>query len=46
MLKNDNMTPLNAIARGMIAGAFGTVAIDSVWYARYRPGGGSGSFVD
>jgi hypothetical protein len=39
-------TPLGAVLRGIAAGAVGTVAMDLVWYARYRRGGGEDSFVD
>jgi hypothetical protein len=31
---------------GAVAGALGTVAMDCLWYARYRRGGGDGGFVD
>jgi hypothetical protein len=34
------MSPLGAVARGLVAGAFGTVAMDALWFARYRRGGG------
>ena len=35
-------TPLGAIGRGLIAGAVGSLAMDVLWYARYRRGyGGS-----
>lgn len=34
------MTPLGAIARGLVAGAVGTAAMDALLYARYRRGGG------
>jgi hypothetical protein len=34
------MTPLGAVVRGAVAGAVGTVAMDTFWYARYRAGGG------
>ena len=34
------LTPLGAMVRGAVAGAVGTVAMDAVWYARYRRGGG------
>ena len=40
------MTPLGAIVRGAIAGAVGTLAMDLVWYARYRKDGGEDSFTD
>ncbi len=33
-------TPLGAIGRGLIAGAVGSLAMDVLWYARYRRGGG------
>lgn len=38
-------TPLGAVARGAIAGAAGTLAMDAVWYARYRQGGGTQTFA-
>jgi hypothetical protein len=33
-------TPIGAVARGVLAGAAGTVAMDLLLYARYRRGGG------
>lgn len=39
------MTPLGAVARGIVAGAVGTLAMDTYWYVRYRAGGGRESFV-
>jgi hypothetical protein len=33
-------TPIGAVIRGAVAGAIGTAAMDAVWYARYRHGGG------
>jgi hypothetical protein len=38
-------TPLGAIRHGLLAGAAGTVAMDAVWYTRYRRGGGPQRFV-
>jgi hypothetical protein len=38
-------TPLGAIARGLAAGAAGTLAMDLLWFARYRRGGGDGGFA-
>ena len=35
------MTPLGAVARGLIAGTVGTAAMDAYLYARYRRGGGT-----
>jgi hypothetical protein len=35
------MTPLGAVVRGAMAGALGTVAMDTYWYARHRLGGGT-----
>jgi hypothetical protein len=34
------MTPLGALARGFLAGAVGTAAMDAVWFTRYRRAGG------
>lgn len=39
-------SPLGAVLRGVAAGAVGTLAMDLVWYARYRRGGGEDSFTD
>jgi hypothetical protein len=38
------MTPLGAVARGVVAGAFGTLAMDALWFARYKRAGGAGGF--
>lgn len=40
------MTLLVDAARGALAGAVGTVAMDALWYHRYRRGGGKSGFVD
>jgi hypothetical protein len=37
-------TPLGAIGRGLAAGAVGSLAMDVLWYARYRRGGGQMHF--
>ena len=37
------MTPLGAVARGLVAGAIGTAAMDTFLFARYRRGGGTSS---
>jgi hypothetical protein len=39
------MTPLGAAARGAVAGALGTAAMDALWYFRYRRGGGRSGFI-
>jgi hypothetical protein len=39
-------TPLGAIARGLLAGAVGTAAMDAYLFARYRQGGGTSPFRD
>jgi hypothetical protein len=39
-MRGKTLTPLGAIVRGAMAGAVGTVAMDAVWYARFRRGGG------
>ncbi len=38
------LSPIGAISRGVVAGAIGTVAMDLLWYRRYRRGGGEDSF--
>jgi hypothetical protein len=37
-------TPIGAVARGLLAGAAGTLAMDLLLYARYRRGGGKDPF--
>jgi hypothetical protein len=39
-------TPLGAIARGLLAGALGTTAMDTFLFARYRRSGGTSAFRD
>lgn len=39
------ISPLRAITRGIVAGAVGTLAMDLLWYSRYRRGGGKDGFV-
>jgi hypothetical protein len=43
--RHASMTPLGAVARGLAAGALGTVAMDVSLFARYRRGGGDGRFA-
>lgn len=38
-------TPVGALGRGLIAGAVGNLAMDVLWYARYRRGGGTSGFT-
>jgi hypothetical protein len=38
------MTAIAPLARGAVAGVVGTLAMDSVWYRRYRSGGGDSPF--
>jgi hypothetical protein len=40
------LTPVSAVARGVAASAVGTLAMDSLWYRRYRNGGGKSGFPD
>jgi hypothetical protein len=37
-------TPLGAVARGLLAGAAGTLAMDSLLFLRYKRGGGADNF--
>ncbi|MBV9319326.1 MAG: hypothetical protein JOZ23_19555 [Mycobacterium sp.] len=39
------VTPLGAALRGALAGAVGTLAMDLLWYRRYRRGGGRSGFT-
>lgn len=39
------MTPIGALARGAAAGLAGTLAMDALWYWRYRRGGGEDGFL-
>lgn len=38
--------PLGAIAKGVVAGAVGTLAMDLLWYRRYQQDGGGDAFLD
>jgi hypothetical protein len=40
------VTFIGAGVRGATAGALGTLAMDALWYYRYRRGGGTTGFVD
>jgi hypothetical protein len=39
-----SMTPVGAVVRGLVAGAVGTAAMDTLLYVRYRRGGGKEGF--
>jgi hypothetical protein len=41
-----SLSPLGAVIGGAAAGAAGTLAMDSVWYFRYRKGGGKDPFPE
>lgn len=45
-MKASKPTPLGAVARGLISSAVGTAAMDLVWFARYRRGGGTDKLVN
>jgi hypothetical protein len=40
------LTPVGAVARGLVAGALGTVAMDTLLFRRYRSSGGTSSAAD
>jgi hypothetical protein len=40
------LTPLGAVARRAAAGALGAVAMDLLWFSRYRHNGGDSGFID
>jgi hypothetical protein len=44
MMKGNRLTPLGAVARGLVAGTIGTLAMDTLLYAEYRSGGGKSEF--
>ena len=41
---DSRLTPLGAVARGLVAGAVGTLAMDGLWFARYKRAGGESGF--
>ena len=43
-MRTSSITPLGAVARGLVAGGVGTVAMDALWFVRYRRGGGGSDF--
>lgn len=45
-MTHANMTPLRAAARGVVAAAVGTLALDVLGYVRYKRAGGESSFLD
>ncbi len=45
-MRRLTLTPVGAVTRGLVAGAVGTLAMDLVWFARYKRGGGEDSFGD
>ena len=40
------LTPLGAVARGVLAGAVGTAAMDLLWFWRYKRGGGASGLLE
>ena len=38
--------PIRNVVMGALAGAAGTLAMDFVWYGRYRKGGGGQAFPE
>ena len=45
-MKRAHLTPLGAVMRGALAGAVGTLAMDLVWFARFKREGGEQRFVE
>ncbi len=43
--RGRDVTPVGAVARGLAAGALGTLAMDLLWYARYRREDGKSRFA-
>jgi hypothetical protein len=46
MTRRARITPLGALVRGAAAGLAGTLAMDVLWYSRYRRDGGEDGFAD
>ncbi len=44
--RSNTLTPIGAVARGLLAGAVGTAAMDTLLFARYRRGGGASSAAE
>lgn len=44
-MRRIRVTPIGGLARGLLAGAAGTAAMDLLWYRRYRQGGGESGFT-
>jgi hypothetical protein len=44
-VRTSSITPLGAVTRGLVAGGVGTVAMDALWFVRYRRGGGVSNFA-
>ena len=44
-MTKTRLTPLGAVGRGLLAAAIDTLAMDLLWYWRYKQGGGESSFV-
>jgi hypothetical protein len=45
-MRRSTRSPLKVVALGALAGAAGTTAMDTLWYARYKSDGGTDGFVD
>ena len=43
--QRQTLTPLDTVACGLVAGAVGTLAMDALWFARYRRDGGESGFA-
>ena len=43
--RSPRLSPLGAVVRGLAAGALGTIAMDLVWFARYKRAGGEQGFL-
>jgi hypothetical protein len=46
MKQRAGLTPLGAVVRGAAAGAVGTIAMDLLWFSRYKRNGGDSGFGD
>ena len=46
VLTMRRLSPVGAVWRGVLAGAVGTIAMDLLWFYRYKRGGGESGFLD
>jgi hypothetical protein len=46
VMECPHLRPIDAVARGALAGAAGALAMDLVWFSRYKRSDGKSSFLE